>query len=196
MPNGIDDIRRDLEGTDFRSLARDILGDAAAMVGGTATTKYMRVGGTNVGANEKRGPGTLRRQTGRLARSLTGARSAQVSAGALRGAPEGIFDLSPTSSGVKLEYGSEVPYAGIHEYGSGGPTSVQFVSQHTRKMTQGFGDSSHYPQTVTVRAFTRVMTMPKRPYLRPALADKIEDVVEVAENKVADAILGRDPDDG
>lgn len=193
MPDDLDRIRRGIERTDWEQVGRSILGQAAALVGGTATTKNMRFGGTGASArNENRGPGTLRRRTGRLAWSLTGARSAQVSPGALRAAPEGIFDLSPTTTGVRLRFGSKVPYAAIHEYGTSGPSSVQFVSQHTRTIDEAFGEPlPGGPQEITVRAHSRVMTMPERSYLRPAVADTIDDVEEIAQDEVVSALFGR-----
>jgi len=191
MPDGLDRIRRDIEGTDLKEVGRSILGKSAALIGGTATTKYMRSGGTGASVrNSRRGEGTLRRRTGRLARSLTGARSAQLSPDVLRAAPEGIFDLSPTSTGVRLTYGSEVPYAAIHEYESGFASSVQMVSQHTRTMEEGFGPEENYPMEVTVRAHSRRMFMPKRPYLGPALEDQIDEVRSIAEGELVDAIFG------
>jgi len=187
VPSDLDRLGDDLGDTDFRAVAREVLGDAAAQIGSAATTKFMRTGGTGVGANNQSGPGTLRRQTGRLARSLTGARSAQGSAGSIRAAPEGVFDLSPTAQGVKLTYGSEVPYAAVHEYGFSGRVQVP---QHTREQTHAFGREMA-PQTVTVRAHSRQMNIPERPYLLPALRDSLDDVEALAERKIADAITSR-----
>jgi len=192
MPNDIDDLRETVGDTDWREVGREILSQAAAQVGGSAVSKFMRTGGTGAPiANNQRGPGTLRRRTGRLARSLTGARSAQTSASALRGAPEGVFDLSPTQNGVRLTYGSEVDYAAVHEYGTSQTVSV---NQHTRRQTQAFGRELDEPQQVTVRAHSRQMNMPERPYLRPALKEKLGKVEEIAETEALRAIVGRGDD--
>jgi len=188
VPSDLDRLGDDLGDTDFRAVAREVLGDAAARIGGTATTKFMRSkAGTGGGPNNQTGPGSLRQQTSRLARSLRGNRSAQGSAGSIRAAPEGVFDLSPTAQGVKLTYGSKVPYAAVHEYGFSG--TVQ-VSQHTRRQTHAFGREIA-PQTVTVRAHSRQMNIPERPYLLPALRDSLDDVEALAERKIADAITSR-----
>jgi len=175
-PSGLINGDADLEAAGRRSLRR-----GAALIGGTATTKYMRTGGTNVGPNNQTGPGSLRRQTGRLARSLTGARSAQPTAGSIRSAPEGIFDLSPTSSGVRLEYGSKVPYAAAHEYGMNERVNVH---THARQQTHFFGEELDSPITVRVHAHSRMMNLPERPYLGPALEDTEGEIVDIIEEEV------------
>lgn len=170
------------EDPDMKGAARRILSKAAVQIGSTATNKYMRESGPTQAPNTQTGPGSLRIQQSRLARSLRGASFD-------RAAPEGVFDLSPTNSGAKLTYGSEVPYAAVHEYGLSG--SVQ-VSAHQRTMTEGFGPSTNYPLTVQVSAHQRNMQMPKRPYLEPALEDKMDDVVEMAEEEAFKALFDED----
>ena len=161
---------------DFQSAGRRALGKGASLIGASATTKFMRTGGTDVGANQQSGIGSLRRQTGRLARSLTGARSAQPSAGSLRAAPEGVFDLSPTSDGARLTYGSNVPYAAAHEEGFSGRVNV---NTHVRQQTHVFGRELSSPITVRVHAHSRMMNVPKRPYLSPALEDTTQQVRDI-----------------
>ena len=175
------------DGADFESAGRRALGKGAALIGGTATTKYMRTGGTDVGPNNQTGIGSLRRQTGRLARSLTGARSAQPTPGSLRAAPEGVFDLSPTTGGVRLTYGSEVPYAGVHEDGFSGRVNVH---THTRQQTHVFGRELDSPMTVRVHAHSRMMNMPARPYLEPALGDTIDDIKDIVAEEAKIEIIG------
>lgn len=166
---------------DMTAAGRRGLRRAATKIGASATTKYMRFGGTNVGPNQQTGPGSLRRQTGRLARSLIGARSAQPTPESIRSAPEGIFDLTPTSNGVKLTYGSEVPYAGVHEQGFSG--TVQ-VSAHTRQQTHVFGRELDSPISVRVQSHTRRMDVPARPYLSPALEDTKDDIANIIASEV------------
>jgi len=176
-PSGLINSNPDMEGA-----GRQALRKGAALIGAAATTKYMRTGGTNVGPNQQTGIGALRRQTGRLARSLTGARSAQPTPGSIRAAPEGVFDLSPTSNGVRLEYGSEVPYAAAHEYGMSERVNVH---THTRQQTHFFGEELDSPVTVRVHAHSRMMNLPERPYLRPALDDTIDDIKEMVAEEAA-----------
>ena len=171
---------------DMESAGRRALSRGAVLIGGTATTKYMRTGGTNVGPNDQVGPGSLRRQTGRLARSLTGARSAQPTPGSIRSAPEGIFDLSPTSSGVQLTYGSKVPYAAAHEEGLNERVNVH---THARQQTHFFFEELDSPITVRVHAHSRMMNLPERPYLGPALEDTIDQVVDIIEDETIEELF-------
>jgi len=133
-PSGLINGDADLEAAGRRSLGR-----GAALIGGTATTKYMRTGGTNVGANNQTGPGSLRRQTGRLARSLTGARSMNERVN---------------------------------------------VHTHTRQQTHFFGEELDSPITVRVHAHSRMMNLPERPYLGPALEDTEGEIVDIIEEEV------------
>jgi len=187
-PSGLINDSPDMESAGRRALQKGVL-----KIGAAATTKYMRAGGTNINppGNDQTGPGSLRRGEGRLARSLTGARSAQPSIGSIRSAPEGIFDLSPTSDGVQLEYGSEVPYAAVHEYGLSQRVNVH---THARQQTHFFGEELDSPITVRVHAHSRMMKMPKRPYLRPALDDVIDDVADIVAVEARNEVFG-DPSD-
>jgi hypothetical protein len=185
------DIAERIGDADLTSAARKVLRQAAVKIGASATTKFMRTGGTGVSlGNPQSGAGTLRRQSGTLARSLIGARSAGA-ASALRGGPDSVFDLSPTSKGIQLTYGSRVDYAAVHEYGFSGPVQV---GAHRRTMTTGFGPESAYPMDVTVRAHTRQMDIPARPYLQPALVDTVGDIQEITQDTIIDALFGPDDD--
>lgn len=158
---------------DLSDAAQRALTKGGGLIGGTATTKYMRTGGTNTGPNNQTGPGSLRRATGRLARSLLDKPND-------RAASEGIFKITRTQGGASLEYGSEVPYAAAHEHGL--DDTVQ-VSAHQRTQTHVFGRELNEPLTVQVSAHQRHMQMPERPYLGPALEDVIDDVVEIVERE-------------
>lgn len=87
------------------------LADASRRVTGTAISQYMRDAGREPKRRRPDDNGPLRIVTGRLARSLTGARKAG-------NASEAIYeiDTDPTG-GVRLTFGSRVPYARIHEFG-------------------------------------------------------------------------------
>lgn len=179
MPQRPSDV---IEDPDLTGAARRTLQKGGALIGGTARTTYMRESGPTERGNEQTGPGSLRIQSTRLERSLADKPFD-------RNAPEGVFDLSPTQSGVKLTYGSEVPYAAVHEYGFEGTVQVE---SHTRTMTQGFGPASAYPQDVTVRPHPRRMDLPERPYLRPALDDTHDQMAEIAEEEVLNALFDED----
>lgn len=63
---------------------------------------------------------------------------------------------------------SAVPYAAIHEFGFHG---TEQVKAHTRIQTMCFGRSIE-PVTVEVGAFSRVMNMPERSYMRSSLRER------------------------
>lgn len=180
------------EDPDFEGAARRILQQAAQLIGGRATTKYMRTGGTNVSMrNDRAGPGSLRRQTGRLARSLIGARASQL------GGTEGVFDLSPTNNGVRLTYGSKVPYAAIHEYG--GQQTVtprqrrffwgKYYSTRLASRFEEGGTLSTRAESWKAMALSETLNFPERPYLRPALEDSKEQIVDIAETEAVKVLF-------
>lgn len=74
------------------------------------------------------------------------------------------YRIKQTSSGVEVEAGSyNVPYAAIHEYGYNGIMSIR---AHQRKSTTAFGRKVN-PFIQNVRAHSRKMNMPARPYVGP-----------------------------
>lgn len=86
------------------------LGDATKVVVGTSVRDFMR---NAKGERRNRDPndnGPLRILTGRLVRSLTGARTGSKG-------PESIYRLTISTGGVTLTFGSKTPYARIHEKG-------------------------------------------------------------------------------
>jgi hypothetical protein len=111
--------------------------------------------------------GDLRIQTSRLARSLTGAR--------YKGSDEGIFDVSGDLSEVRVEHGSRVPYARVHEEGFQGTVQVQ---SHQRTITSAFGRPLESATTFQVSAHSRRMNIPARPYLQPALKESAGEIAE------------------
>ena len=72
---------------------------------------------------------------------------------------------------VESAIGTNVEYAGAHERGFSG--SVQ-VPAHSRTVTQAFGVPIA-PVRAQVRAHSRQVRIPARPFLRPAVADRIPD---------------------
>lgn len=141
------------------------------ILGATATDRYMGkdLGGRSSKPNPRSGPGTLRKQTGRLARSLTSTRGRIANTG---GAGEGIARITTEGAVVTLTKGSRVPYAKLHEEGG-----THQVAAHERTITQAFGQPLDPPKTVQVSAHSR--TVPARPYLEPALDDTRDQATKV-----------------
>ena len=105
----------------------------------------------------------LRVRTGRLRRSIH---------------PE--WDFRQGYSGTTV--GTNVEYAGIHEYGFSGSV---LVKSFQREMTKAFGKPIS-PTQVTVRAHTRNINMPERSFLRTTLREmnsEITDSLQLAVTK-------------
>jgi hypothetical protein len=87
------------------------MADASRRVSGTAISRYMRDAKGEPKRRRKDDNGPLRIVSGRLVRSLTGARKQGA-------ASEAIYEIQTLpEGGVKLTFGSRVPYARIHEFG-------------------------------------------------------------------------------
>jgi phage gpG-like protein len=100
--------------------------------------------------------------------------------------------LFETKDGVYAQVGTNVKYAGIHEYGFDG---VEHVSAHTRRSALQFsvGRSKRVRKsegTINVRAFDRHMVMPKRSFLVSTL---VEDRSEIETSIRAAIIRGLQP---
>lgn len=141
--------------------------------------KFMRDSGAKspdqqkaLGKNEMTGPGSLRRVTGRLARSLTGTK-------------ENITESTFIGGLFKIVFGSEVEYAAVHEYGFTGSVSIP---AHQRTITQAFGRPIA-PKQVDVKAHSKSMRIPKRPYLVPALEDQEDFISREITRRVYNLIL-------
>ena len=86
--------------------------------------------------------------------------------------------VTQTSAGVFATVGTNVAYAGAHEYGFDGAVTVK---SHTRraalqmaaKRTQRVGKSEG---TINVREFVRHMHMPERSFLRSELRDRSDEI--------------------
>lgn len=187
MPTRPSDLIGDFDG---QAVARRTLSKGVAVIASFATTKYMRGGGGFVGRgtvnpNTQTGPGSLRRQRGTLARSLTGARTAPT-ASSVRSAPEGIFDLSPTRTGAKLRYGSRVDWAATHEFGDRRAVTTR---------QRAFFWARHHETNDDLwkkMALSDELRYPERPYLEPALEDALDQVVEIAAEEALDELFGQD----
>ncbi len=154
---------------------------ARARLSATATQEYMKDPGFTQPPfpprRKKAGP--LRTLSGRLARSLTGSRTFT---GGGNAHSENVSEISTTKEGVKLRYGTRVPYAHVHEEGFVGWVQIP---AHTRTIVQAFGKPLSSKKTVNVSAHTRFMVIPARPYLQPSLDDNTQWVQdELADNMI------------
>lgn len=150
---------------------------ARTRIARSATSRYMRDVGI-AGVGTRRSPddaGPLRRVTGRLSRSITGARDA--------GEAESIFELTIRGTGASIIGGSEVPYARVHEEGFNGSVTVP---THTRTITQAFGRPIA-PTTVTVGSFVRYQNISARPFLGPAVEDEKVNIEKYLINLIDEA---------
>ena len=111
---------------------------ARTRVAARAGSSYMRDAGAGAGRRDPQDDGPLRIVTGRLERSLRGRR--------FQGRQEGVLNVRSTGTGYRIEIGSRVPYAAVHERGFSG---------------------------VVQRASGPVnLTIPARPYAAPAARDE------------------------
>jgi phage gpG-like protein len=87
------------------------------------------------------------------------------------------FDVKDGAQTV-IEVGSfGVPYAAIHEFGFSGAVGIR---AHARTVNTIFGRQLSSPVVQNVRAHSRNVRIPARPYLRPALkstAGRVLDIV-------------------
>jgi len=165
----------------FEELLEKILQRGGRLIGERAVNRFMRDTGPTNEPNRLGGRGSLRQQTGRLARSYLQTRGR---IGDTDGSGESIVDIETSETGAVLRKGSEVPYAAVHEFGY---TGVQQVEAHTRRITEAFGEPIE-PQTVQVSAHRRPMSMPERPHLRPGLNAAAPDVVEYSRKKLFELV--------
>lgn len=93
------------------------LGDASRIIIRTSVRDYMRDAGGEQRRRRKDDAGPLRIVSGRLARSLTGARKGGRN-------PESIYEVSIGTGEVRLRVGSLVPYSRVHELGIGSRSFV------------------------------------------------------------------------
>jgi len=149
------------------NVLRSAMLESFRIVGNTAVSDFMKkaslIGDTpeqkRQGKLTKRSPGDpLNIRTEKLMRSLIGAHSF---AGGSSGVEEGIREIKISNKQVKGFFGSEVPYAAIHEYGG------------TIHRTNLFG-----------RGISATINMPARPYLNPALDKSEPDIQSTFNDKI------------
>jgi phage gpG-like protein len=146
---------------------------ARVRIGGEAVTGFMIDAPGATGRNEQTGAGTLRRITGRLAKSFIDQRS-----------PESIFKFNFDGQKATITIGSNVPYAAVHEYGFEGAVNIP---QHQRRITKAFGRQIT-PKEITVSSHIRNMNIPARPYLIPAASIQLPILQKLLEEKVLEYV--------
>lgn len=131
-------------------------------------------------------PRKLTVRTGRLIRSL----SAQGGAFRPERSREQIRRIDASSDVVIGQFGSAVPYAGIHETG-GTISATQVVTSRQRAFFWAKYFSTNDPRW-KASALSKMLhihsTIPRRPYLAPALRDSLRSIREMVEKKLMEAM--------
>lgn len=184
------------------SFAQAFLSAASARIAARATGTYMSKGRKGLRARIDVGP--LRIVSGRLARSLTGARftagrsaflSGNFAVGIgsrfrqpplrarqtnITGASEGINRIERRAPGRwRLTKGSTVPGAAIHEFGG----SIKITARMRRFFWAKYYEASGFERLFWQRmALTKkqFINIPKRAYLHPALDDELPRLRDMA----------------
>lgn len=95
-----------------------------------------------------------------------------------RGLSRILIQLSEkTSSSCYMEIGSNLPYARIHELGG-------IIRPLSAKMLSWIDPDTNE------RRFAKSVLMPKRPYLKPAMEDRVSAIESAVGQAITDAING------
>jgi len=86
--------------------------------------------------------------------------------------------------GLTATIGTDVVYAGVHEFGF---TGSETVREHLRRQSIAFGKPIA-PVEVLVRAHSRRVDFPERSFLRSALAELEPDINDAIEAAVSEAV--------
>lgn len=113
----------------------------------------LTIGHAQANKLSQRGPTTLGVRTNRLRSSLRRT-AATISA-------EGVIESA---------IGTNVVYAGVHEYGIDREVAVR---AHSRKVYQAFGKPLKTPAQAQVKAFQRKMRFPERSFIRSSIGERI-----------------------
>jgi len=148
-----------------KRVLRPVLEYANVLIGGLATTKFMREGKEELGKPNK--TDTLRRMTGRLARSLTGAREVRVGF-----QDEALSEIKLTDGKAVLRKGTKVPYAALHEQGA-----TMQIKAHTRKVAARKQRDAEKPVVRLVQVSAHSRTVKARPFLGPATRQAYPQVI-------------------
>jgi phage gpG-like protein len=123
------------------------------------------------------GPGPDGEEWAPLSDGYKDKKAAQSSGGLLSFGGFLFASLSSEASGAGVEWGSNLDYAAIHQFGDDG--SEIKVASHIRIISQAFGENLPFPVAVTVAGFTRQQNTPARPYLGVS-ADNAEEIEATA----------------
>jgi phage gpG-like protein len=114
----------------------------------------------------------LKVRTGRLRNSIA------------QGGTDSRSHLESTSDAVYYYVGSNVEYAKFWEKGFQGSVAVK---PYMRNLTMVYGRAIANPHKVAVRAFTRQINQPARPFLAPTLAEMRDKIVSELEGALTRA---------
>ncbi len=85
-----------------------------------------------------------------------------------------------TRAGISIEYGSYgVDYAGVHEFGFRG---IAKIPSHTRRIfgkTKTGRRKKKARASTRVRAHTRKMNIPERPFVRPSIEQRRKQIIKI-----------------
>jgi len=163
------------------TLFRTVVIEAMRLIGVTATTDFMTVRSynpeTGLGGRTSE---MLHINTRRLATSLLDGfylRGAER----VTGAKEGIREVSVAPGQVTGKFGSEVPYAAIHEYGG----SIQKTVK-SRRFFWAMWYNSKAPMWKALALTAGPIKIPARPYLRPAIQKTEPMIVDYTRQRLID----------
>jgi len=150
------------------TLFRTVVIETMRLIGISATSDFMTVRSwsSESGFGGRTSP-LLHINTRRLATSLLDGFNLR-NQNRLAGVKEGIRELKVSGDRVVGKFGSEVPYAAIHEYGGTIPKTPR-----SRRFFWAMWYNTNAPMWKALALGSGSIRMPARPYLRPAV-DKIE----------------------
>lgn len=150
------------------TLFRTVVIETMRLIGISATGDFMTVRNwsSESGFGGRTSP-LLHINTRRLATSLLDGFNLR-NQNRLAGVKEGIRELKVSGDRVVGKFGSEVPYAAIHEYGGTIPKTPR-----SRRFFWAMWYNTNAPMWKALALGSGPIRMPARPYLRPAV-DKIE----------------------
>jgi len=163
------------------TLFRTVVIEAMRLIGVRATTDFMTVRSysRDKGFGD-RTSGMLHINTRRLATSILDGFYLRGSE-RVSGAKEGIREVKVSPGKVEGKYGSEVPYAAIHEYGG----DIQKTAK-SRRFFWAMWYNSKAPLWKALALTAGPIKIPARPYLRPAV-EKVEgEIVDYARQRLVD----------
>ena len=148
----------------FEDVARDLaeMGNDVISVLVRGTNRSLDAIGTRSQKDYLQGgPDKLNMKSGRLIRSLAGALTFAQEGDS--GQREGIRKITVSKDKVSAEFGSKVPYAAAHEYGTG---PYEILPTKAKALRFAIGGQTVFAKSVQHPG------LKKRPFLEPALEDE------------------------